>query len=121
MFYEYKCKSCGTTHHRTSREPPASCDVCGEASIRRVWGFQMMPVMHEHRSSVTGTVVSDRSHLQRDLDVAAAKQSERLGYDQKYAIVDPTDTKALRVSAAELGPTMDTKTPQQRKQIEDAL
>ena len=99
MIYEYRCKTCGTTMHRTSRESP-SCSMCQRTdTVRRVWGFQMQSVMHEHRDTATGSIVSDRRHITDELSRQSDLQSERTGIDHNYVQVDMSDRDSLKVSA----------------------
>lgn len=105
--YEYRCPNCQTTILATEPGSSQAC-ACG-ANARRIWGFRLASVMHEHHSSVTGTVVSDRRQIRSELRRLSEKATERTGVVHNYVEADLRDTKALRVTDEGLNTTYDTK------------
>jgi predicted nucleic acid-binding Zn ribbon protein len=105
--YEYRCSSCLTTVVDDQPGSARACS-CGD-NARRVWGFRMAKVMHEHHNATTGTVVSDRRQIKNELRRLSEKASERTGIVHNYVEADLRDTKTLRVTDEGLNTTYDRK------------
>ncbi len=93
--YEYRCKRCGTTVRSDVRADTNGW--CLEHSpaepMRRVWGFSLTPIMHEHYNPSTNTVVSSRrQHLDHLKQAEEAANAPRTIYDstgQPYPVTPP--------------------------------
>ena len=112
--YEYVCRyHQEVTHvaihsiadHEEYIPPRCTVPECDSPLTRDYTSVQIAPVTQSYFNHSLGVTVSDNrqldSHLARMQDAA----SERLGFDQKLTLVDPSDAKHLGV----------TSTPDNRK------
>jgi putative FmdB family regulatory protein len=105
--YEYKCYDCGHVEHRTS-DPANSigpCKMCAEGTLKRVFSFQVAPVMQAHFNRATNTVVSSSRQFARDLRVKGDQMTERDGIPRDLQPVDMSDAKSLGVTGEGLDST----------------
>jgi hypothetical protein len=91
--HDWKCRSCG--RKETDPDQP---ECCGDPMKKDYSSVRFGPVMHEHRSVATGTVVSDRRHIKNGLREMSEKQTERTGIPHSYVEVDLADRDTLKVT-----------------------
>lgn len=109
--YEWRCRVCGSTRytdHNRLEEDDSYCQDCF-APWKRVFGFHMASVVHEHFDHQTGSVISDRKQFRSELRRLSDEQTERTGFPTNYVEVDPSDVKTLGVTDEGLRETYDRK------------
>jgi putative FmdB family regulatory protein len=104
--YEYRCRTCGFVAHRTApSDTIGPCTMCPEGELRRVFGFQMAPVMHAHYNRTTGTIISDNRQFARELREKGDKLTEQDGIPRRYEPISLSDPSALGVTGEGLDST----------------
>lgn len=104
--YEFRCRRCGHTDHRTRpSDTIGPCPMCEQGELRRVFSFQVAPVMPTHLNKTTGTIVGSSRQFAHDLRVAGQKLTEKDGIPRDYQPVDLSDAKALGVTGEGLDST----------------
>ena len=96
--YEFRCLTCGNPVVSDDRVngPDACHPSCGATEgFKRVYSFQMAPVMHSHLNSTTGTVISDRRGFKDALARKSDEMTERTGMPHNYVEVAPGDTTGV--------------------------
>jgi hypothetical protein len=73
--------------------------------MKRVWGFQMAPVVHEFFDNTSGKVVNGRKSQEVALKEASDRATERTGIVHNYVPVSPQDMNSLRVTDEGLSST----------------
>lgn len=73
------------------RNPHRDCEFCAIGMIRDYSSVQIAPVMQEHYNPTTGTLESDPKRFGDTIKRQEDSMAERLGYDQSYVQVDPSD------------------------------
>lgn len=104
--YDYICRYHLDEHHiavhpiseHDAYTPPV-CSRCGETMTRDYSTVQIAPVVIEYFSTAVGQAVTSHRQVESELARKQDEMSERLGFDQKYALADPKDTKHLRVTS----------------------
>ena len=107
MFYEYRCGYCGNIHESQTFArigevfPNFPCE-CGNSLIRIVSVPNTTPVSvnRTYFNHTVGDYVTGTKDFERKLREGQRKQSERLGYDQSYVPVYPSEARAYNESAA---------------------
>lgn len=94
-FYEYRDPDSGNTVLSEERGDWLMVDG---RRWKRVWGFHMARVWHEHWNPSTGSVVSSRQQFRDDLKRRSEEATERTGIPHNFVEVDITDKKALGVT-----------------------
>ena len=112
--YEYRCRTCDYTATYPDRGMEGSCPRCSYPDFKRVWGFRMATVVHEHFNPVHGVVISDRKKLDRWYADKEREMSERTGMEHRYVEVDIKDTDHLGVTSEGLGSTFDARPEEKR-------
>lgn len=103
--YEYVCRF-HREHAHTAVHPiaahdtytPPVCPNCGERMTRDYSTVQIAPVVIEYFSTAIGQSVTSHRQVESELSRKQDEMSERLGFDQRYALADPRDTKHLGVN-----------------------
>ena len=99
--YEYKCPECGTrgTSMKRGDRLVTECPTCQQPrDFKRVFGFALAPIMHEHFNNSVGKPISDMGKYREALKVKSAQDAERLGMDVNYQPIDMGDREALGVT-----------------------
>lgn len=96
--YEYKCRECGTPTTLASRveNPDLPCRTCGEITRhRRVFGFALKPMMHEHYNKAVGKPISDMHRFEAELRKKSDLASEHTGIEHRFVPVEYGDAAAV--------------------------
>src|SRR5215468_7168476 len=100
MWYEYRCDACGAAYEtqyftgigRTLVD--VRC-VCGGNYVRIVSLPQVSPASPDaYWNYTTGSVVTSNRDFEQQLRIGAEQMSERLGYEQRFTPVYPSEKKA---------------------------
>lgn len=103
--YEYTCKGphdviemvfIHTIAEHDTWTPP-DCPHC-DVPLRRIYNVQIAPVMQAHHNATIGKEISSMNQFKSELSRKQDAMSERLGFDQHYAIGDRSDRKHLGVT-----------------------
>lgn len=96
--YEFRCRNCGNTEHRTSRSQP-TCVMCGPDGtlMKRVYGFNMASVWQEHYNESVGEVISDEKQFKNALRRKGEEATERTGIPHSFVPAEG-DAKSMGVS-----------------------
>jgi hypothetical protein len=109
--YDYRCPSCNllvqSLHRADTLDRP--CTRCGHEKHKRVWGFRMGRVMHEHFNASVGRPISDPKQFRAELRRKSDEMSERTGMVHNYVEVDPSEPASLGVTAEGLDETARAK------------
>lgn len=109
ILYTYRCVNCGREHLSDTRADALPFTPCCKDEGRRIWGFGMVKAMPEHWNATLGKPISTRQQFQDGLKAQSEHMSERLGFDQNYVEVDPTDRATLGVTDEGIGAKYDLK------------
>lgn len=96
--YTYRCPECRSTVTSTSRGNTLDviCACCGAQSThRRVFGFNMKPMMHEHFNRTVGKPISDMRQFERELKKQSDLATETTGVEHRYVPVEAGDHAAV--------------------------
>ncbi len=99
--YEYKCVWCGfpvQSQERGNRLHTwcVSCDV--HTDHKRVFGFALKPIMHEHFNRSVQRPISSMKQYADELKRKSDEESARDGMERRYVPVDLGDTQSLGVT-----------------------
>ena len=99
MFYEYRCDDCGLGYElqaftRIGGVCSAQSCECGGDLIRHVSLFNCTPTQEPYFNHTVGSVVNSTKDFEHKLQEGSKHMSERLGYDQKYTPVYPSEGRA---------------------------
>lgn len=104
-FYEFRCPECGAVESvfGTIIEGPPSIVTCvadhQPRRMRRDYSsVQIAPVQQAHFDRTVGKEISSNRQFRDELNRKQDEMSERLGFEQRYAIADGSDRNALGVS-----------------------
>lgn len=104
--YEYRCKECGYQRQSQKRDSQLGyCPDCDRGILKRSWGFQMAPVVHQYFDHSTGQVINDRKHLLSVAKEMSDRQTERTGITHNYVPADMTDKATLGITGEGLDST----------------
>lgn len=101
--YEYKCSKCDhrvVSTERGNRLLGGKCAQCGvsPALYKRVFGFAMKPIMHEHFNRSVQKPISSMKQYADELKRKSDEESARDGMERRYVPVDLGDTQSLGVT-----------------------
>lgn len=107
MFYEYVCQNCGNIHESQTFArvgevfPNFPCE-CGSDLIRAVSIPNTTPIAigETYYNYTVGDYVTGTKDFERKLREGQHRMSERLGYDQSFAPIYPSERKAHTESTA---------------------
>lgn len=108
MWYEYRC-DCGLVHEYQAFErigstlPGVSCS-CGGDLIRIVSVPNVTPQQDGYFNHTVGQFVTSTKDFERKLKDGQRRMSERLGYEQSFTPVYPSERKSYVESHASDGP-----------------
>ena len=111
MWYEYRCNNCGSDYETQQFATigrklvdESNTDVlcyCGGNYIRIVSLPQVSPASPDaYWNYTTGSVVSSNRDFEQQLRIGAERMSERLGYEQRFTPVYPSEKRAYTESTA---------------------
>lgn len=107
MFYEYLCDGCGIgyesqTFTRIGEAIPDRTCECGGDLIRAVSLFNATPIALSttYFNHTVGDYVTGSRDFERKLREGQYRMSERLGYDQSFAPIYPSERQAYCESTA---------------------
>lgn len=101
--YEYKCPECGgrrKSHQRGNKlmfKQP--CDCGYEGFFKRVFGFALKPIMHEHFNHTVGKPISDMKQMRSELDRASDEATRQTGIEHRFRPVEYGDAAAVGATA----------------------
>lgn len=104
--YEYRCTADDHTYEYTDIHSiaehddytPPDCPFCGNRFKPLYGNVQIGRVVHGEYNPTVGKIVAGEKQFTQALKEHEDKMSERLGFDQKYGVADPTDRKHLGVT-----------------------
>lgn len=106
MFYEYRCDGCGGSYEtqtftKLGRALHDRLCECGGDFIRVCSIPQVGPAAPDAYWNYTvGDYVTSTKDFEQKLRVGSERMSERLGYEQKFTPVYPSEKKAYNEKAA---------------------
>lgn len=103
--YEFRCPECGAVEsvYAPILEGPPELVLCPAEHLPRVMrrdysSVQIAPVQQAHFDRTIGKEISSHRAFRDELNRKQDEMSERLGFEQRYAIADGSDRDALGVS-----------------------
>lgn len=100
--YEYKCPYCNyrvPSLERADKLHVEECPSCGfSGDYKRVFGFAMKPIMHEHFNRSVQKPISSMKQYADELKRKSDEESARDGMERRYVPVDLGDPGAIGVS-----------------------
>lgn len=106
MWYEYRCVNCRDIYEtqrfsKLGRTLDEVCGGCGGDLVRIVSSPQVTPSAPDaYWNYTTGSVVTSSRDFERQLKLGAERMSERLGYEQHFTPVYPSEKNAYTESTA---------------------
>lgn len=105
MFYEYRCNVCGgiyetQTFCQLGRTLDDRLCECGGQLLRICSVPQVSTDQDGYWNYTVGSYVTSTRDFEQKLRVGAERMSERLGYEQKFAPVYPSEKKAYNEQTA---------------------